>query len=107
MEAKKLNFRSVVFKRAYLIVKQTGCNFAQALAEAWKRYRAFKTKTIEELTEQIKGFDFYYHMSDDSREHRYWSKLQIEIRSQIRSLPSSFLSAISNHFNSKQIRLFI
>lgn len=103
----KLNFRSVVFQRAYILVKQTGCSFSEALTQAWERYRAFKTKTIEELTDQIKGFDFHYQMSDDGREYRYWSKLQIEIRSQIRSLPSSFLSAISNHFNSKQIRLFI
>ena len=31
----KLNFRSVVFKRAYLIVKKTGCTFSQALTLAW------------------------------------------------------------------------
>jgi len=37
-----LNFRSVVFQRAYKIVKETGCSMSAALVEAWKRYRAYR-----------------------------------------------------------------
>ncbi|MDD2304500.1 MAG: hypothetical protein PHP53_07375 [Prolixibacteraceae bacterium] len=103
----KLNFRSVVFKRAYRIAKETRCEFAQALTQAWKRYRDFKTRTIEELTNRINGFDFYYQMSDDSRTYRYWSKLQDEISNQMKALPGSFISAIAQHFNSDKIKSFI
>lgn len=106
--AAKLNFRSVVFKRAYLIVKQTRCNFSQALSLAWTRYREFKTRTVEELTSQIKGFDFCYQYSDDSRVYRYWSKLQNEITLQLKQLPGSFISAINGQLsNANQIKSFI
>lgn len=104
----KLKFRSVVFKRAYLIVKQTGCYFSQALTQAWKRYRDFKARTIKELTKQIDGFDYYYQMCDDGKVYRYWSAIQKEIRTQIQTLPGSFISAISEHLsNSQQILSFI
>lgn len=103
----KLNFRSVVFKRAYLLVMKTRCSFSQALVEAWKRYRAFKAQKVEELTKQINGFDFYFQYSDDSRTYRYWSKIQDEISNQMKSLPGSFVSAIALHFQPKQISLFI
>lgn len=103
----KMNFRSVVFKRAYILVKQTGCSFSEALTQAWEKYRAFKTKTVDELTASINGFDFCFQYSDDSRVYRYWSKLQKEIREQIQSLPGSFISAIANHFQANQIKSFI
>ena len=103
----KLNFRSVVFQRAYIIVKQTGCSFSQALVEAWKRYRAFKSQKVEELTKQINGFDFYFQYSDDSRTYRYWSKIQDEISNQMKSLPGSFVSAIAKHFQPNQIKSFV
>ncbi len=103
----KLNFRSVVFQRAYILLKQTGCSFSSALTQAWKRYRDFKTRTIEELTNRINGFDFYYQMSDDSRTYRYWSKLQDEISNQMKALPGSFISAIAQHFQPSQIKSFI
>lgn len=103
----KLNFRSVVFKRAYILVKQTRCSFSSALTQAWKRYRDFKAKTVEELTKQINGFDFYYQMCDDGKVYRYWSAIQKEIREQIQTLPGSFISAIAQHFNSNQIKSFI
>jgi hypothetical protein len=103
----KLNFRSVVFQRAYRIVKETGCNFSSALTQAWKRYRAFKAQKVDELTKQINGFDFYYQYSDDRRAYSYWSKLQTEIRNQLSSLPGSFISAIASHFQPTEIHLFI
>lgn len=103
----KLNFRSVVFQRAYIIVKQTGCSFSQALVEAWKRYRAFKAQKVEELAKEIKGFDFYYQYSDDNRVYSYWSKLQDEIRNQLSTLPCSFVSAIVAQFQPNQIKSFI
>ena len=104
----KLNFRSVVFKRAYVIARQTGCSFSLALSQAWTRYREFKTRTVEELTTQIKGFDFYYQMSSDGRTYRYWSSIQDEIREQLKTLPGSFISAVSVFINnSKHIQLFI
>lgn len=104
----KLNFRSVVFQRAYILVKQTGCSFSQALVEAWKRYRAFRDQKVEELTKQINGFDFYYQYSDDSRVYRYWSAIKNEIRKQIKSLPTNFINAISEHLNnSTEIKSFI
>ena len=90
----KLNFRSVVFQRAYIIVRQTKCSFSQALIEAWKRYRDFKTKTVEELTSQINTFDFYYQMSSDGRTYRYWSSIQDELRKQLGTLPHSFISLL-------------
>lgn len=103
----KLNFRSVVFKRAYVLVKQTRCSFSSALTQAWTRYRDFKARTVEELTNQIKGFDFAYQYSDDGKVYRYWSAIQKEIREQVQTLPGSFISAIAQHFSSNQIKSFI
>ncbi|OFX56660.1 MAG: hypothetical protein A2066_14960 [Bacteroidetes bacterium GWB2_41_8] len=104
----KLNFRSVVFFRAHRIVKQTGCSFSEALKQAWNRYREFKTRTVEELASQIKGFDSYYQMSDDGSVYRYWSSLQKEIRNQLSTLPGSFISAITFKLpNSNKIQSFI
>jgi hypothetical protein len=67
----KLNFRSVIFKMAYIIVKKTWCSFSSALTQAWKRHRDFKSKTIVELTNRINGFDFYYQMSDHGSTYRH------------------------------------
>lgn len=104
----KLNFRSVVFKRAYILVKRTGCSFSSALTQAWIRYRNFKAQKVEELTNQIKGFDFAYPYSDDGMVYRYWSKIQDELRNQLSTLPGSFVSAITSQLsNSKQIQSFI
>jgi hypothetical protein len=104
----KLNFRSVVFQRAYIIVKKTGCSFSEALTQAWERYRTFKAKTVTEIKEQIAGFDTYYQMSDDGSVYRYWSAIQKEIRMQLSTLPSSFINAIAGQLsNSNKIHLFI
>lgn len=75
-----LNFRSVVFKRAYQLVKQTGCTFSEALKEAWNRYRQYRDKLVGELTSRINGFDYYYHYSDDRRVYRQWSEAERQIR---------------------------
>lgn len=104
----KLNFRSVVFKRAYILVKQNGCSFSSALIEAWKRYRDFKNRTVEELTKQINGFDFYYQMCDDGRVYRYWSSLKDTLRKQIETLPHSFITTLQGKLsNSNNIYSFI
>lgn len=75
-----LNFRSVVFKRAYQLVKQTGCTFSQALKEAWNRYRQYRDKLVSDLATQINRFDFNYHYSDDRRVYRQWSEAERQIR---------------------------
>jgi len=75
-----LNFRSVVFKRAYQLVKQTGCSFSQALKEAWNRYRQYRDKLVNDLATQINRFDFNYHYSDDRRVYRHWSEAERQIR---------------------------
>jgi hypothetical protein len=104
----KLNFRSVVFQRAYRITKQTGCSFSQALTQAWQRYREFKVRTIAELADQINGFDFTYFMSDDYRVNRRWSTIKDQIRKQIDTLPRSFIQAITGQLsNANYIQSFI
>ena len=104
----KLNFRSVVFKRAYRIAKQTGCSFSQALKQAWQRYREFKARTVSELASQINGFDVYYYMSDSSAVYHRWSSTQDEIRSALRSLPMAFIQAITCQLsNANYIQSFI
>lgn len=104
----KLNFRSVVFKRAYRIVKESKCNFAQALKQAWNRYRNFKAQKVEELAGKIKGFDFFYCYSDDSHVTRYWGNIRTEISNQLQQLPNSFILAITGQLsNSNQIQSFI
>lgn len=104
----KLNFRSVVFQRAYKITRQTGCSFSKALIKAWQRYREFKNRTINELASQINGFDFYYYMSDDSRINRRWSAIEDQIRKQISILPGSFITAITGQLsNVNDIKSFI
>ena len=89
------NFRSVVFKRAYRIVKETGCSLSAALVEAWKRYREYKDRVVREIAERINGFDFYYQRSDDGRVYRYWSNIQTEIRMELAALPMFFVAAIT------------
>jgi thioredoxin-related protein len=104
----KLNFRSVVFQRAHIIVKQTGCSFSQALAEAWKRYRNYKFQIVDEVSKLINRFDFYYVYADDSRVYRYWSAMKNEISKQIETLPKSFINAISELLNdSTELKSFI
>ena len=103
-----INFRSVVFKRAYLIVKKTGCTLSAALVEAWKRYREYKERIVKEIADNINGFDFYYHYSDDGRVYRYWSNIKEEITNQLSTLPNFFIAAIANLLdNQKNIKSFI
>ena len=102
------NFRSVVFKRAYRIVKETGCTFSTALTEAWKRYRDYRDRVVSEIAERINGFDFYYYRSDDNRVYTRWSNIQSDIRAQIMTLPNFFVAAITNLLaNQKNIESFI
>jgi hypothetical protein len=104
----KLNFRSVVFQRAYILVKQTGCSFSEALKQAWERYRNFKAQKVEEITKQINAFDFCFQYSDDRRVYSKWTAIKKEIREQIQTLPGSFISAIVSHLNnSTEIKSFI
>ena len=102
------NFRSVVFKRAYRIVKETGCSLSAALVEAWKRYREYKNRIVSEIADRINGFDFYYQRSDDGRVYRYWSRVEDEIRKQISALPMFFVAAITGQLKRQDnIKSFI
>jgi len=106
--APNFNFRTVVFKRAYLIVKQTGCTFSAALVEAWKRYREYRDRLVKEIADRINGFDFWYHMEDSIGYYTRWSNIQNQIREQIRTLPGFFVAAITGQLKSKEnIKLFI
>ena len=89
------NFRSVVFQRAYRIVKETGCSLSAALVEAWKRYREYRDRIVREIDDRINGFDFYYYMSDDGRVYDRWSNIRKEIRKQLATLPRFFVAAIT------------
>ena len=102
------NFRSVVFQRAYRIVKETGCSLSAALSEAWKRYREYKNRIVKEIADRINGFDFYYYMSDDNRVYVRWSNIQKEIRNQLSALPRFFVTAITGQLaNQSDIKSFI
>lgn len=93
--AAKLNFRSIVFKRAYLIVKETGVSLSVALKEAWRRYRAYRDKTIKELAERINEFDYHYHYSDDRGVYHHWSNIQQQISNEL-SFHSCFASNLAS-----------
>jgi len=93
------NFRSVVFQRAYRIVKETGCTLSAALVEAWKRYRAYRDGIVADLVDRINGFDFYYHMSDDNRVYMNWMNTENRIRKELMALPSFFVAAITGKLN--------
>jgi len=54
------NFRSVVFKRAYLIVKETDCSMSSALTEAWNRYREYRDRIVKDMVSKINNFDHWY-----------------------------------------------
>ena len=95
MKTTRLNFRSVVFQRAYRIVKETGCTLSAALVEAWGRFRAYRDRVVSELAERINGFDYYYHKSDDHRVYIRWSNIQDDIRRELGALPNSFIAAIT------------
>jgi len=102
------NFRSAVFKRAYRIVKETGCSMSSALSEAWKRYREYKERIVKEIADRINGFDFYFYMSDDNRVYNLWSNIKKEIRSQLSALPRFLVSAIAGQLvNQSNIKSFI
>ncbi len=103
-----LKFRSVVFKRAYLIVKETGCNFSEALKQAWIRYREYKNRIAKELADRMNSFDYYFHYADDSRVYRYWTIIKAEIREQVLSMPISLISAIQSQLKANSnISVFI
>ena len=103
-----LNFRSVVFQRAYRIVKETGCSMSAALVEAWKRYRAYRDGIVADLVERINNFDFYYHRSDDNRVYVRWSNIHDEIRKQLSALPVFFVAAIAGQLKYQEnIKSFI
>ena len=102
------NFRSVVFKRTYRIIKETGCTMSAALTEAWNRYRNYRDEVVKELVSRIKGFDRYYYMSDDNRVYVRWSNIKDDIRKEIRSLPRFFVPAIASQLsNPNYIKSFI
>ncbi len=102
-----LNFRSVVFKRAYKLVRESGCTFSDALTQAWTRFREYKNRVVEEIVSKISKFDFYYYMSDDNRVFKYWSNVQTQINKQL-SFNSCFIGTISKRItNQKDLKYFI
>ena len=108
MKTKKLNFRSVVFQRAYRIVSETGCAFSAALAEAWSRYRAYRDNMATEAARAINSFDRHYCMSDDDRVYTYWSDVKIHIKMQIASMPKTFAAKVADMLNiTEDIKSFI
>jgi len=90
----KLNFRSVVFQRAYRIAKQTGCDFANALKAAWNLCREYKNRMIAEVAERVNQFDFYFHFSDDRRVYRKWNNESESLCNILATLPASYIPAI-------------
>ena len=92
--AAKLNFRSVVFKRAHLIAK-TGVSFSEALKEAWRRYRAYKETVTEKLAKRINSFDFFYMYSDSGHVYKRWRQEEREITNELETLPYSFIANVS------------
>lgn len=74
-----LNFRSVVFKKSYYLWKDKNADFAEAIKEAWNRYRQYRDKLVSDLATQINRFDFNYHYSDDRRVYRHWSDAEMQI----------------------------
>jgi len=56
----KNQFRKEVFKRAYQIVKNTGCRFSEALTESWRLYRlskAMREKPVAFVYKTKSGFE--------------------------------------------------
>ena len=103
-----LNFRSVVFQRAYRIVKETGCSMSAALVEAWKRYREYRDRTVKELADRINYFDYDYMYSDDGGVYRMWSNIQSDIREKLSALPGFFINAIAGKLKYREnIKSFI
>ena len=92
--AAKINFRSIVFKRAYRIVRESKVSFSEALKQAWNRYRNYKQKVSEELASRMNGFDYYFSRSDDRRVYNKWSNEQRAIMQELESVPLSFRSKI-------------
>lgn len=97
-----LNFRSVVFKRAYQLVRQTGCSFSEALKEAWTRYRQYRDKLAREIASRINGFDFNYHYSDDHRVYKQWSEAERQIREML-TVNRCMISAIASQLKSQSL----
>ena len=106
--APTFNFRSIVFKRAYLIVKETGCTFASALAEAWNRYREYKNRIVKDMVERINNFDHWYSRCDDLGYYTRYTKICDAIRNQLLALPTFFIDTIISQLEKKEyIKSFI
>ena len=102
------NFRSVVFKRAYLIVKETGCSMSAALTQAWSRYREYKNRIVNDMVYRINNFDFWYRMEDSIGYYTKWSGIENAIRNQLLALPAFFINSIISGLSNKEyIKSFI
>lgn len=92
----KMNFRSVVFKRAYLLVKRTGCTFSEALKEAWAEYRRNREalqnrdKMIAAIPDILKVFEAYHSKADNRRMIPRWqptrSQAKRELNEKLRNI---------------------
>ena len=102
------NFRSVVFKRAYIIVRETGCTLSAALTEAWSRYRDYKNRIVKDLVNSINNFDHWYNRVDDLGYYTRFSRIQDAIRNQLLALPTFFIATIISELSNKEyIKSFI
>ena len=102
------NFRSIVFKRAYLIVKETGCSMSEALVEAWNRYREYRNRIVKDMVTRINNFDHWYSRCDDLGYYTRFSRIQEAIRNQLLTLPVFFIGAIISELSNKEyIKSFI
>lgn len=103
----KLNFRSIVFKRAYQLKRQNGISFSAALKLAWIRYREYKTRIVEEIAKKINNFDFNWVYSDDYRTGQYWRSVSDKLHSEL-SFNACFIGSIASSLNNpKDIKSFI
>lgn len=92
----RVNFRSVVFQRAYRLVKQTGCAFADALRIAWNRYREYKTRIVADLISRINLFNYSYQYIDDGSQWKRWDNEKNAIRENLLTVPASFIPEIAS-----------
>lgn len=86
------SFRSRVFKEAYVLFREYGCSFGEALCMAWRLYRGDKQRTehiqkrdltkeqSQKIARNINAFDTLYQYIDDGNKWRFWDKLRDQLR---------------------------
>lgn len=90
------NFRTVVFKRAFLLVKRSRCTFAEALTEAWAEYNEHREilqdrdKMIAAIPDILKVFESYHSKHSNGLTNIHWqpvsSQVKRELNEKLRSI---------------------